>query len=84
VFSPLTEDALPKTSWSPGEPHPRNGDRRIIAAIISHEVGPVSPRSLEKWPLVGRRFNGRTVFPVADALKVARDKLAMSPPRKTG
>jgi hypothetical protein len=69
-------------TWSPGEPHPRNADRRTLAEIISHEVGPVSPRSLEKWPLVGRRFNGRTVFPVADALKLARDQLAISPPRK--
>jgi hypothetical protein len=77
---------LPKSilsSWSPGDPYPRNADRRTLAEIISHEVGPVSRRSLEKWPLVGRRFNGRTVFPVADALKLARDQLAMSPPRKT-
>ena len=78
---------MPKSvlsTWSPGEPHPRNADRRTLAAIITYEVGPVSPRSLEKWPLVGRRFNGRTVFPVADALKLARDQLAISPPRKTG
>jgi hypothetical protein len=80
------ENTLPKdvvSTWSPGEPHPRNADRRILAAIITYEVGPVSPRSLEKWPLIGRRFNGRTVFPVADALKLARDQLAISPPRKT-
>jgi hypothetical protein len=78
---------LPKSiisTWSPGDPYPRNADRRTLAAIISREVGPVSPQSLEKWPLVGRRFNGRMVFPVADALKLARDQLAMSLPRKTG
>jgi len=81
------EDGLPKSilsTWSPGDPHPRNADRRILAAIITYEVGPISPRSLEKWPLVGRRFNGRTVFSVADALKRARDQLGMFPPRKTG
>jgi hypothetical protein len=71
-------------TWSPPDPHPRHADRRNLAAIITHEVGPVSARSLEKWPLVGRRFNGRTVYPVEDALKLARDRLAMSLPRKTG
>jgi hypothetical protein len=84
---PITEDLLPKSIlsvWSPGDPYPRNADRRTLAAIISREVGPVSPRSLEKWPLVGQHFNGRTVFPVADALKLARDQLAASVPRKTG
>ena len=84
VVSPPVSRKSKAAIWSPGDPHPRHADRRILAAIISHEVGPVSPRSLEKWPLVGRRFNGRTIFPVADALKLARDQLAMSPPRKTG
>jgi hypothetical protein len=69
--------------WSPGDPHPRHADRRTLAAIITDEVGPVSPRSLEKWPLIGQQFNGRKIFSVEVALKVARDRLAMSVPRKT-
>ena len=80
---PVAQPALAST-WRPGQPYPEWGDRKTIAAIIADNYGPISPRTLERWPLVGRRFNGRTVFPVADVLKFARDQLATSPPRKTG
>jgi hypothetical protein len=75
---------LSKSTWSPGNPHPRNADRPTLAAIITDEVGPIRPRTLERWPLVGRWFNGRKIFSVEVALKVARDRLSMSVPRKTG
>ena len=71
------------STWSAGQPYPQWADLKTTAAIITDKYGPVSHRTLERWPLVGRRFNGRKVFFVVEALKVAEDRFAMSPPRKT-
>jgi hypothetical protein len=69
---------MPRTppSWTPGQPHPRHADRRTLAAIITHEYFPISPRSLERWPLLVRRGNGRAVYVVKDALAAAETKFA--------
>lgn len=61
--------------WSPGRPYPRHADRRTLAAIISHEFFPISPRSLERWPLLVRRINGRALYAVKDALAMAEAKM---------
>ena len=57
--------------WSPGQPHPRHADRKTLAAIISHEFFPISPRSLERWPLQVRQVNGRALYVLKDALAMA-------------
>ena len=69
-------------SWKPGQPLPKRADRADLAKIITHEFGPISPRSLEKWPLLGRRFNGRMVFDVQPALKLAEERFRSSLERK--
>jgi len=57
---------------------PRNTDRRTLAAIISHELFPISPRTIERWPLVVRRVNGRAITRTSDALAMAETKLAQA------
>ena len=69
---PITRAAGQRAErWSPGQPHPKHADRKTLAAIISHEFFPISPRSLERWPLKVRRVNGRAVYAVNDVLAVA-------------
>jgi hypothetical protein len=70
--------------WSPGQPHPRHADRKTLAAIIAHEYFPVSPRSLERWPLKVRRVNGRAVYAVKDVLAVAEAMAAAGRVYKQG
>ena len=70
--------------WKPGQPLPRNADRKTLAAIITHESGPVTHRALEDWPLVGRRFGSRKVFNVKAALEIARQRFEAATERKGG
>jgi hypothetical protein len=63
-------------NWSPGQPHPRHADRKTLAAIISHEFFPISPRSLERWPLQVRQVNGRALYVSKDALAMAEATMA--------
>lgn len=59
---------------SPGQPYPRHAGRKRLAAIISQEFFPISPRSLERWPPLVRRINGRALCVVKDALSMAEAK----------
>jgi hypothetical protein len=49
-----------------------------LAAIISHEFFPISPRTLERWPMLVRRINGRALYVVKDALAMAEAKTAQA------
>ena len=46
-----------KPAWKPDNPLPVNADKVTGAAIITHLFFPISPRTLEKWPLTVRRPN---------------------------
>lgn len=59
--------------------HPRFADRRGLALIITRECFPISPRTLETWPLTWRHVNGKAVAEVAEALAVAEARLAAAP-----
>ena len=61
-------------SWSAGQPLPRYVDRKTLAAIITDQYFPVSPRTLEKWPLLIRKVNGAAVCKTADAMAIAAAK----------
>ena len=50
---------------------PRNGDRRMLAQIITQHLYPISPRSLEVWPLTWRRVSKKAVASTEEALKHA-------------
>lgn len=73
----------------PPEPDPDrmpivHGDKNQLAEIHSRYWGPVSPRTLERWPLVWRRVNGRNIGSVRDFLKVAKRRFESAPKIKGG
>jgi hypothetical protein len=61
--------------WSPGQPLPRYADKVTAAAIISHQYFPVSPRTLERWPLTVRRPNKAAVYDVKELQAEAQKRL---------
>jgi hypothetical protein len=70
----------PEVSAAPDpERLPRYADRRGLAAIIGRFYGPISPRSLEEWPIAWRCFNGRIVGAVAEALAEAERRFEPDP-----
>lgn len=65
-----------KTStWEPDKPLPRFADRKTTADIISHFYFPISPRTIETWPLKVRRPNRAAVLEVTEAMSLAERKL---------
>jgi hypothetical protein len=63
-------------SWVAGQPLPRNADRKTIAAIVTALCFPVSPRTIERWPLPVRKVNGAALYETKVALAMAEAKLA--------
>jgi hypothetical protein len=63
---------------------PRNVDRRAGAELVTRFFFPVSPRSLEVWPLVWRHVNGKAVVATAELFAVAEAKLSAAPPIRGG
>jgi hypothetical protein len=58
---------------------PRYGDRRLLAQIHHRYWGPVSARTLEKWPLVWRILNGRAISEVRPFLIEAQRRFDAAP-----
>jgi hypothetical protein len=56
--------------------HPVRVNRREAAELVTHIFFPVSPRSLEVWPLTVRRVNGHTTVDTAQLFAIAKGKLA--------
>lgn len=54
--------------------------RRAGAELVTKHFFPVSHRTLEAWPLVWRRVNGRALCETADLFVLARAKLDEAPP----
>jgi hypothetical protein len=53
--------------------------RSMAAAYLSQHFFPVSPRTLERWPVATRRVNGHVLIDTADLLTVANGKLRSAP-----
>ena len=49
-------------AWQPEQPLPTYADKATAAAIITHHFFPISPRTLERWPLTVRRPNKATIY----------------------
>ena len=64
-----------KTAWQPEQPLPQYADKATAAAIITHHFFPISPRTLERWPLTVRRPNKATIYEVDELMKYAEAKL---------
>jgi hypothetical protein len=67
----------------PPEPDPAKfpnyGDRRLLARIHHQYYGPLSPRTLEAWPLEWRIVNGRAVTAVRAFLAEAQRRFDAAP-----
>ncbi|NKE45148.1 hypothetical protein HB662_10185 [Roseomonas frigidaquae] len=63
---------------------PRRVDRRAAADLVSRHFFPVSPRTVEAWPLTVRRVNGKALLEVQELMAFARAKLEAAPPVRGG
>ncbi|MDB9707675.1 hypothetical protein OAA76_03735 [Planktotalea frisia] len=64
-----------KQTWQPEQPLPQFADKATAAAIITHHFFPISPRTLERWPLTVRRPNKATIYEVDELMQHAEAKL---------
>ena len=62
-------------NWEPEQPLTRFADRKTLAVIITHRYFPISPRTLERWPLIARKPNKAVVYDVTEALEYAEQQL---------
>lgn len=59
-------------------------DRKVGAQIVTRLHFPISPRTLERWPLNWRRINGRALIETAELLAEAQRRVAAAPVIKGG
>lgn len=59
-------------------------NRNTGADLVTRYFFPVSPRSLEVWPLTWRRVNGYAVCETAELFAVVQAKLDAAPPIRGG
>ena len=59
-------------------------NRNAGADLVTRFFFPVSPRTLEAWPLTWRRVNGYAVCETAELFAVAQAKLDAAPPIRGG
>jgi hypothetical protein len=58
---------------------PPKATRRKIAELLEQNGFPVSPRTLEAWPLPVEYFNGKAIVSTVKAFELAYAKLCASP-----
>lgn len=63
---------------------PRRVDRKTGAQIITYRHFPVSPRTLERWPLKWRNLNGRAVVETTELLTEAQRRVDEAPEVRGG
>jgi len=63
------------SNWIPNQPLPQFADKVTSAAIVSHHYFPISPRTLERWPLTVRRPNKVAIYEVEELMRIAEQKL---------
>ena len=63
---------------------PARVDRGTGADLVTRRFFPVSPRTLEAWPLTWRHVNGKAVCATAELFAVAQAKLDAAPPVRGG
>ena len=73
-----------ETSKTAPTPLPVRVDRKTAAALVTQHFFPVSPRTVEAWPLTIRRVNGRATMETAELFAFARAKVEAAPPIKGG
>lgn len=64
--------------------HPTRVDRRAGADLVTRHFFPISPRTLEVWPLTWRKVNGKAVCETTELFALAAAKLDAAPPIRGG
>lgn len=63
---------------------PPRMDRRLAAQFLTDYFFPISPRTLERWPLNWRRINGRALCETAELLAEAQRRVDLAPAIRGG
>ena len=63
---------------------PARVDRQRGAALIQKYFFPVSPRTLERWPITWRRINGRALVKTDELLSEAQRRVDAAPAIRGG
>jgi hypothetical protein len=63
---------------------PQNVDRRAGAELVTSNLFPVSPRTLEGWPLPTRHVNGKAIIQTRKLFEVAYAKYIAAPVMMSG
>jgi hypothetical protein len=63
---------------------PRRVDRRAGASLVTRFFFPVSPRTIEAWPLATRLVNGKALIETSELLRFAMGKLEAAPAVRGG
>ena len=63
---------------------PARLDRRAGAALISRHLFPISPRTLERWPVTWRRINGKALADTSELLAEAQRRVDTAPAIRGG
>ncbi|MBP0463083.1 hypothetical protein J5Y09_04100 [Roseomonas sp. PWR1] len=63
---------------------PKLVDRKRAAALVNERYFPISPRTLEAWPLTLRRVNGKALIDTAELFKLAEERIAAAPVTRGG
>ena len=58
---------------------PARIDRRVGADLITRHFFPISPRTLERWPVTWRRINGRALCETSELLAEAQRRVDTAP-----
>jgi hypothetical protein len=77
--SGASEDILTQITTTDLSTLPRRVDRKTGAELVKQHYFPVTPRSLELWPLDWLLVNGKGVCETADLFRVAQAKLDAAP-----
>lgn len=65
-------------------PLPVRVDRRTAAELVTRHYFPVSPRTVEAWPLTIRHVNGKATVETAELFAFAQSKLDAAPAIRGG
>jgi len=69
--SACTLAATNRHVWTADKPLSLYADRKTCAAIVTHFLFSVMPRTIATWPLVARRPNRTVVYEVAEVMQYA-------------
>lgn len=82
-MTPLHADLLASTTHPELPSLPPRVDRKAGADLVTRHFFPISPRTLERWPLTWRVVNGKAVCETAELFGLAQAKLDAAAPFRT-